>query len=1010
MEGKKKMSQKKFRTLIIIPMVLLLLFGIVLNVAAVMLKSTFDQFLGAGEKKVVGSDALDGMYYEQKYADSEQAKEAGYAVTARVNEEGSVLLKNNGVLPLASDAEVMPLGYSFRFPIYGQSSSSGSAKWADEPITPYAAFYASTFNMNWEAYQTINKAGKPVVVKEAQGTLSATGGTSMLGGNFTITEFDASGYDSVAKAPNATAVVLISRGGQEGSDVKYDGYEDGTPHYLALTEVEKETIRVAKQLCKNVVLILNSSAPIELEPVMSGELEADAILWVAHPGNYGFSVLPKLLSGEVNPSGRTVDIWPADFTADPSYQAIGDHRYTNYTVTSGSYSDGGTFNGMYNEYMEGVYMGYRYYETAAEVDPAFDYGKAVVFPFGYGLSYTSFSQELVDLSDDGYTITAKVKVTNTGDKAGKEVVQLYLNPAYTDLDASERIEKPTRYLVAFGKSAMIEPGKSETVTLTCNWDDLTSYAAYHDNGNGTTGCYVLEEGDYTLSINRDSHTVLDQKTLTRSETIFYDGSDDAHIRQTEKDAQSVLDKDGNPTGVPMNGKFVAATNLFQISTDYMNANSSILTRTDWAGTQPVGVPEKAIDESFIPYLGLEITFDPNTDPRFGNVEGSIVYTDTHPVSGQSNGLQLSDLRDADYDDPRWEQLLDQLDFTADKDNILGNVSGAAYLTFAVDSIGLPATKDADGANGLKVSDVIEGGSSGYVMSKTSTFGMAPLLAATWNTELMYEFGAALGQEALMHDVTGWYSPAINLHRSLLSGRVFEYYSEDPVLSGWMAAAAISGAMDNGMACYLKHFALNETETGRASLIYTWADEQTMRELYLKAFEIAIKNAKATLRYYGDNAVLESKTIRATTAVMTSQPCVGWVSGECHYELLTLLLRNEWGFRGVAHSDYWVWNGDNLRDLALRAGLDTYLCNNAPMWKILDYESATARTQLRRATRNLAYMVVNSNAMQGIAPGSVIQVGTSPWIYALAAIDAVIVLLVAGGIILLIRRGKKIKQS
>ena len=416
------MSQKTFRTLIIIPLAILLVLGIVLNAAAILLKSTFDQFLGAGEKTVVGAGDLDGQYYEVKYADAEAAKEAGYVVADRVNAEGSILLKNNGVLPLASGTEVVPFGYAFRNPTYGQSTPSGSAKWPDDPISPYAALNESSLVLNADAVNTATKAGKVIKLAEAEGTSAAKGGSSALGGNFIITEFDPAGYDSVSPMPNATALVFVTRGGQEGSDIKSDAYADGTPHYLALSEAEKGAIAAAKRLCKNVVLIVNSAAPMELQPVMSGEYECDAILWVAHPGERGFSALPKLLTGEINPSGRTVDIWAADFTADPSYQAIGEHRYTNYTVTSGSYTDGGTFNGLYNEYMEGVYMGYRYYETAAEVDPSFDYDKAVVFPFGYGLSYTSFTQEIVSLEDDGYTVQAKVKVTNTGSVPGKEVV------------------------------------------------------------------------------------------------------------------------------------------------------------------------------------------------------------------------------------------------------------------------------------------------------------------------------------------------------------------------------------------------------------------------------------------------------------------------------------------------------------------------------------------------------------------------------------------------------------
>ena len=406
-------------------------------------------------------------------------------------------------------------------------------------------------------------------------------------------------------------------------------------------------------------------------------------------------------------------------------------------------------------------------------------------------------------------------------------------------------------------------------------------------------------------------------------------------------------------------------------------------------------------------MGLESSFDPATDPTYGNVPGSLVYAETAPTSGAKNGLVLSELRGLDYDDPRWDTLLDEINWNADRKNIIQNFSGDAYVTAAIDSIGLPATVDEDGANGLKVNGMT-GDGSGYDMTASSSFGFAPLMAATWNTELLYQVGEAFGQESLMHGINGWYCPAINLHRSFFSGRVFEYYSEDPVLSGVLAASVISGAGDQGMFCYVKHFALNETDTGRAQLIATWADEQTMRELYLKAFEIAIKTAHSTLKYY-ENGVMVEKPFRAATAVMATQTNVGTLPGECNYALLTALLRNEWGFEGMVISDYWVWNGDNLRDLAVRAGCDTYLCMSVPlMWSVSDYDSPTARSAMRQAIKNTAYAVVNSNAMQDYEPGAVQKVSMSPWQIGLLINNIVVGLLLLGGVLLMIRRTKKVK--
>lgn len=946
-------------------------------------------------------EAAQAATVEAARPDADAAREAAYEVAARVQDEGTVLLRNEGVLPLAAGSTVMPFGHAYLSPIYGQLSSGGSAKWSINPVTPEQGL--SAFTIDNAAADAMRAAGDPYALVEAEGTAAAGEAGSLLGGDCKIYEYDPAIYDGLAENPDATGIVFLSRSGQEGQDQKHDAYEDGTSHYLALSQYERGAIAAAKRICGSVAVVIVGSAPMEVADLTSGELAVDAIVHFGHPSERGFTRLSALLAGEVNPSGRTVDTWSTDFTADPSYACIGLHTYTNLPITSGSYTDGGDILRTFNEYQEGVYMGYRYYETAALVDPSFSYEDAVVFPFGHGLSYTTFSQTLDSVApgekDD--ELVACVTVTNTGEVAGKDVAQLYFSAPYTELDAELGIEKPACSLVAFEKTEELAPGASQMLELAFTWEDMASYSYRHENPDGSLGCYVLEAGDYVVSLRANSHDVLAEQTLTRAETLWYDGSDAAHVRRSEREAQSRMELDGTVT-VDESAQFTAATNRFQQSSDYMAVQSQVLTRADWAGTQPTYVEEKEIADEFAEGHDLFVTFDPETDPTYGNVDGSLVYAAEAPTSGADNGLVLSDLRGAYFDDPRWDQLLDQIDWDADREDIIKDFSGAAYLTSEVPSIGMPATVDMDGANGLKVQGA---GDGGYDMTKSCSFGFQPLMASTWNKELLYEVGGALGKEGLAHGISGWYSPGINLHRSFFSGRVFEYYSEDPVLSGALAASVVSGAGDQGLYCYLKHFALNETDTGRAALICTWADEQTMRELYLRPFEIAVKSARMTIRYTTDDAgTVGERTMRAATAIMASQTGVGTQLGHTNYALLTEVLRGEWGFEGMVISDYWVWNGDNHRDLALRTGCDHYLCMSVPaMWSIMDYDSPTARAAMRQALHRIGYAVANSSALQGIAPGARTVTQTSPWQYGVWGLDAAALLLVAGGVALMVRR-------
>lgn len=1016
-QPKLKMRGKKFRLLTIPPMVLLLLINVLIGAGTNMMKSTLNTYLGAGTQiaeNPKGTEDWDTAYYEQLSADSEGSKEAAYEVANAVMEEGSVLLKNNGILPLEKGSTVTPFGRGYLDPIYGQLTSGGSAKWVVDPITPEAAL-SEAYTINTAAIELMNAADDPEPLKEAAGTTEAGAAGSMLGGNSYIYEYEPSVYDGIEDVSDTTGIVFISRSGQEGSDKKYDAYEDGTPHYLALSENEKAAIKTAKEECGSVVVVLVSSAVLELSELMTGDLEADAILWMGHPGEQGFGVLAGLLDGDITPSGRTVDIYPSDLTADPSYQNIGSFQYDNVTLNSASLTDGGEIPGYYTEYQEDMYIGYRYYETAAYMDENFIYGElddkgafvtegAVCYPFGYGLSYTTFSQEIVSFEDTDENITVEVKVTNTGDTyAGKDVVQLYYNAPYTQFDIDNKIEKPVANLVAFDKTEELSPGESETVTMSYPKEDMASYCYTHENSDGTMGCYVMEAGDYEISLRNNSHDVIDTKITNYPETFWYDGSDEAHIRQSEKDAQSVLDDEGVATDEAVTGEYIAATNEFQTSSDYMNSESVVLSRADWTGTYPAMAENrtKTISDEVASQIGGYLEFDVETDPEFGNVEGSEVYAEDSPVSGEDNGLTLSSMRGLDYNDPAWDSFLNQIDWDADKEGIILDFTGAAYTLGQIQSLGIPSTIQEDGANGLKV----QGNDSGYDMSKSSSYPFAPVIAATWNVELLYQVGAAFGQESLTNGINGWYCPAVNLHRSQFSGRVFEYYSEDPVLSGELAAACISGAGDQGMVCYIKHFALNDTETNRSALCSTWATEQTMRELYMKPFEIAIEEARMTVKYTADeNGNTATKVMRAATGVMPAQNGIGTTLGTVNANLLQNVLRGEWGFQGMVISDYWVWGDNSLRDLCIRTGCDAYLCMAMPMmWNINDYDSATARASMRTAIHNISYALANSNAVQNAAPGTTYHTTMPTWQKLVIVLQIVIYALIALYVFCLVRR-------
>lgn len=1014
---KQKMSNQIFRRIWIPILAVLVTIAIVGTIAANMFSAVLDSYLGRGElhlEYAEGTDNWDSEYYTKSTSSLAEAKAASDLVSEEVCDEGIVLLKNNGILPLTESSTVTPFGYAYLNPAY---SGTGAAATTDTAMVTVEQGLSAHFVVNDAAIKVMQGA-EASAPDAASGTRALDSDNNSLqatmdaGESAKIYEYDPNIYQGIESDVNGTVgLVFIKRTGSEGIDKRTEAYEDGTPHYLALSQKEKDTIRYAKENCDGCVIILNTANPMELAPVMAGELEADAILWVGTAGSRGFASMGKILCGEVNPSGRLTDTYASDFTNDPTYVNFGEYHYTNSQVTDTSILDfipganKGTFDRTFVEYEEGIYVGYRYYETAAVEDPDFVYGEldgwgaisipgAVCYPFGYGLSYTSFEQKITDLTNENGQITVTVQVTNTGNTAGKDVIQLYYTSPYTDYDRQNRVEKSVTNLVALDKTSMLEPNASEDVVLTFTAEDMASYDYHHVNEDGTTGCYLLEAGEYAIELKANSHDVIDSRSVTIDSTILYQGSE---VRQSEKNAQSVTDENGVSLGYTNNGSdYVAASNHFDTLNAYMDDDSvTQLSRSDWTGTFPTEPVDREAPQVALDEFEWFDCFDVETDTVLGNTESSRIYTNEEPTSGASNGLSLIDMRGLDYNDEMWDKLLDQIDWAKDKENIQVLLYNAAYQTGAVASLDKPATTDKDGAMGWSVDGA-------------SSWASANVMASTWNVDLMYQIGSCIGEEGLQADLNGWYAPAVNIHRSPFSGRVYEYYSEDGLLSGKMASGAISGAADKGVFSYLKHFALNDQETYRSIFLATWANEQAVREIYLKPFEICIKEATATLKYISDDqGTVSIKTVRAATALMSAQNSIGGIIGFAHYGLLTDVLRSEWGFAGAVVTDLYPSNYTELRDMTLRAGGDMYM-NQADYFAV-DYDSATAKTAMRTALHNICYMTVNSNVMNGMVPGLTYYYDISPWMMLLITADIVIGAFVVFMAIRIVQRSQDAKK-
>lgn len=866
-----------------------------------------------------------------KYTLSDATVSKANELAKDVQSEAVTLLKNDDSnLPL-SGKKVNVFGWGSTNPVYG-GTGSGSMSKQYKTVSLLDGMKQAGLKTNTELSKlyTDYRKDRPEVGMFAQ--------------DWTLPEVPAKQYSdklvSDAKDFSDEAVVVLTRVGGEGADLPtdmkakgityknnskdYDDFQKGES-FLQLSKTERDMIDLVTSNFKKVTLVYNGANTFQFD-FLNDYPQIQSVVWCPPAGQTGFSALGEVLAGETNPSGTTSDTFLKDLTKSVSYNNFGKFEYTNMADKAAKYKgftgdDVTAIPGFVN-YSEGIYVGYKFYETASD-EGLINYDDTVAFPFGYGLSYTSFDQKLDSVKYKGGKVTVTATVTNTGDKAGKDVVEAYYNPPYTD----GGIEKASKNLAGFEKTKELQPGESQKVTVKFDDDDMASY-----DYKGAKA-YVLEKGDYDISIQSDSHHVIDHKAITVKDTVTYDSDSNTH-----------------------NGDKTVATNQF----DDVAGDVTYLSRADHFANYKEAT---AAPTNFKMSDKAKETFynNSNYDPKKFDKD-----SDKMPTTGAKNGLKLSDMYGKDYDDADWDKLLDQLTFD-DMDNLIAN---GGYGTPAVKSVGKIQLTDADGPASLN-NNFTGVGSIGFPASTA--------FACTWNRDLAKQFGEMIGDMAHDMHVAGWYAPAMNIHRSAFSGRTFEYFSEDSLLSGAMASNEIAGAKSKGVYSFMKHFALNDQETNRTNMVCTWANEQSIRETYLKPFEMSVKEGGAQ-------------------AVMSSFNYIGYTYAGASSNLLQTVLRGEWGFKGFVLTDYFGGYGYQNADQEVRAGNDSMLATTKITNHITD-KSATSVKAMRQAAHNILYTAANSWQYANGEP----KVATPIWKTAMYVAWGVVAVLVIGLEFLTIKR-------
>lgn len=854
--------------------------------------------MALGQSSFTSSGGADPKYFVSDYPSDTALADASSALCLEIEREGMVLLKNdNDALPLPSGAKVSLLSQNSVDLVYG-GAGAGSVD-TSTAADLKTALEASGFSVNpvlWDFYA----AGKGADYRKEVPNIMGAG--ALAAHEVPQNVYTQEVLDSLQEYGDA-GIVVIGRTGSESMDLPAE--------YLKFTAEEIDLIKMASERFDTVVLLLNTTNAMNLSVL--DEYDIDACLWIGALGQEGVYAVGEALAGTVNPSGHLVDTYAYDPLSAPSVINLGDYTITNSSVDSGN---------KYIVYAEGIYVGYRYYETRYEdvvlgnESPAnYSYVSQVQFPFGYGLSYTDFAWSNYQVTETDNSFTVSVDVKNIGRAAGKDVVQIYLQNPYTQYDVANHIEKPAVELVGFGKTALLAPGDSETVTIQVPKDLLKVYDA---DGYGT---YIVEAGDYYLAVGQDAHDALNNILAAKGKTPADGMTANGDAAMAALYVQEVLDS--TTYAVASTGTTIE-NQMADVDIRYYDDGFTYLSRSDWSGTWPSTYKNGSWTAPETLLTDLEIIIPEDA-------------TATMPTFGVAGDVKLADLIGLDYDDPKWETLLSEMSLRDTYDLI----RHAGYGTMAVESISAPGVIHKDGPAGI--SSTLAGGGLNCM-----AYPPAVVLASSWNETLAEARGMMVGEDSLASGVAVWYAPAMNIHRAALSGRNFEYYTEDSFLSGKIGAAEVRGFQSKGGLVTIKHFALNDQETNRMGGS-VFCNEQAARELYLKPFELSVTEGGAL-------------------GIMSSMNRIGcrWIGG--HPGVMTNILRGEWGYHGFVISDqtsFVFFSYCDIRE-GLAGGNDLWLNTGYDMWKLSDKElTPTVATNARTAAHRYLYAVANSNAMNGI---------------------------------------------